>query len=191
MKFEIFEKCPSSCFNFLQTIGFAESQKGLHVQGEELSSHDELMCNFFAQPDALAIGKTAREVKEENPSIPEEYIMHRVFKGNRPSLSLLLPKLNAYTTGQLLALYEHRTAVQGFLWDINSFDQWGVELGKQLAESIRTEMKIARTLQADNANLDESCRSANHLTVSTSKLLQKYWSSSPASQKNNEHPKDI
>lgn len=91
-------------------IGFAESQKALHVQGEELSSHDELMCNFFAQPDALAIGKTAQELMAEG--VRSDLVAHRTFKGNRPSLSLLMPRLDAFTTGQLLALYEHRTAVQ-------------------------------------------------------------------------------
>jgi glucose-6-phosphate isomerase len=79
------------------------------------------MCNFFAQPDALAIGKTGAELKADG--VAPELIPHRTFKGNRPSLSLLFPRLNAYTTGQLLALYEHRTAVQGFIWHINSFDQ--------------------------------------------------------------------
>lgn len=98
-------------------IGFAESQKALHVAGEELSSHDELMCNFFAQPDALAIGKTAQELIAEG--VGPDMVPHRTFKGNRPSLSILMPRLDAFTTGQLLALYEHRTAVQGFAWEIN------------------------------------------------------------------------
>ena len=66
----------------------------------------------------------------EAEKVPESLRSHKVFEGNRPSLSLLFPVLNAYTCGQLLALYEHRVAVQGFIWGINSFDQWGVELGK-------------------------------------------------------------
>lgn len=106
-------------------IGFVQSQHDFCLDDESLSSHDELMANFFAQPDALANGKTADEVRDEG--VPENLIPHKVFKGNRPSLSLLLPKLTAYACGQLLAIYEHRTAVQGFMWDINSFDQWGVE----------------------------------------------------------------
>jgi glucose-6-phosphate isomerase len=110
-------------------IGFIESQHDFTLEGENLSAHDELMANFFAQPDALANGKTADEVRAEG--VPEHLVAHRVFKGNRPSLSLLLPKLTAYACGQLLAVYEHRTVVQGFMWDINSFDQWGVELGKK------------------------------------------------------------
>jgi len=113
-------------------IGFCQSQHDLCLDNESLSSHDELMANFFAQPDALANGKTEDEVRAEG--IEEELIPHRVFKGNRPSISLLMPKLTAYAAGQLLAIYEHRTAVQGFIWDINSFDQWGVELGKKTCE---------------------------------------------------------
>lgn len=123
-------------------IGFVQSQHDFCVEGEDLSSHDELMANFFAQPDALATGKTEEQVRAEG--VPEELIPHRVFKGNRPSLSLLLPKLTAYACGQLLAIYEHRTAVQGFMWDINSFDQWGVELGKKLALDVKTHMRKGR-----------------------------------------------
>jgi glucose-6-phosphate isomerase len=116
-------------------IGFVESQHDFILDGEALSSHDELMANFFAQPDALANGRTAEEVRAEGVS--EDLIPHKVFKGNRPSLSLLLPKLTSYACGQLLAMYEHRTAVEGFIWDINSFDQWGVELGKKLALDVK------------------------------------------------------
>ena len=123
-------------------IGFCQSQHDLCLDGESLSSHDELMANFFAQPDALANGKTEEEVRAEG--IEEELVPHRTFKGNRPSMSLLLPKLTAYATGQLLAIYEHRTAVQGFIWDINSFDQWGVELGKKLANDVKDHLIEAR-----------------------------------------------
>lgn len=123
-------------------IGFIQSQHDFCLEGESLSLHDELMANFFAQPDALANGKSAEEVRAEG--VPEHLIAHRVFKGNRPSLSLLLPKLTAYACGQLLAIYEHRTAVQGFMWDINSFDQWGVELGKKLAIDVKEHMIEAR-----------------------------------------------
>jgi glucose-6-phosphate isomerase len=128
-------------------IGFVQSQHDFCVEGESLSSHDELMANFFAQPDALAKGKTADEVRAEG--VPEDLVGHKVFKGNRPSLSLLLPKLTAYACGQLLAIYEHRTAVQGFLWDINSFDQWGVELGKKLACEVKDCMLEGRRGDSD------------------------------------------
>ena len=123
-------------------IGFVQSQHDLCLDDESLSSHDELMANFFAQPDALANGKTAEEVIAEG--CREDLVAHRVFQGNRPSTSLLLPKLTAYATGQLLSLYEHRTAVQGFIWDINSFDQWGVELGKKLAMEVKSHLLDAR-----------------------------------------------
>lgn len=123
-------------------IGFVQSQHDLRIDGESLSSHDELMSNFFAQPDALAYGKTAEEVRSEG--VREDLICHRIFEGNRPSLSILTPKLTAYSTGQLLAIYEHRTAVQGFIWDINSFDQWGVELGKKLANDVKKHLIAAR-----------------------------------------------
>mmetsp|Transcript_31812 Transcript_31812/g.63387 ORF Transcript_31812/g.63387 Transcript_31812/m.63387 type:complete len:750 (+) Transcript_31812:108-2357(+) len=123
-------------------LGFVQSQHDLLMDGEKLSSHDELMANFFAQPDALANGKTADEVRAEG--CPEELVLHKVFDGNRPSNSLLFPQLSAYVTGQILALYEHRTAVQGFIWDLNSFDQWGVELGKKLAIDVKGHLLKAR-----------------------------------------------
>ncbi|CAN0036919.1 unnamed protein product, partial [Ectocarpus sp. 13 AM-2016] len=73
----------------------------------------------------------------------------QVFTGNRPSLSLLFPKLDAFSCGQLLATYEHRTAVQGFVWGLNSFDQWGVELGKSLANQVRKTLSTARMAGGD------------------------------------------
>jgi glucose-6-phosphate isomerase len=123
-------------------LGFVRSQHDLLMDNEKLSSHDELMANFFAQPDALANGKTADEVRAEG--CPEELVLHKVFDGNRPSSSLLFPELSAYVTGQILSLYEHRTAVQGFIWDLNSFDQWGVELGKKLALDVKEHLMEAR-----------------------------------------------
>lgn len=80
------------------------------MQGEVVSNHDELMCNFFAQADALATGKTPVELRAEN--VPDSLIPHKTFTGNRPSTSLLLPELTAFTTGQILSLYENRIAVQ-------------------------------------------------------------------------------
>jgi len=123
-------------------IAFSKSQNPVHLAGEAVSNHDELMSNFFAQPDALALGKTAEECKAEG--IPESLIPHKTFPGDRPSLSLLLPIADATTLGKLLALYEHRCAVQGWCWNINSFDQWGVELGKVLAKEVRTYLAAAR-----------------------------------------------
>ena len=100
-------------------------------------------------------------------NVPEYLIPHKVFTGNRPSTSILLPELNAYTTGQILALYEAIVAVQGFIWNINSFDQWGVELGKVLASQCRTKMNEART---DDRLVDAS----DGFNYSTTKLLNKY-----------------
>merc|ERR1719401_1590776 len=105
------------------------------------------MSNFFAQPDALAIGKTAAECRAEG--VPEDLVEHKVFTGDRPSLSLLLPICSPFYLGSLLALYEHRTAVQGWIWGINSFDQWGVELGKVLGVKVRKFLSDARKGAAD------------------------------------------
>ncbi|BAT77772.1 Glucose-6-phosphate isomerase [Vigna angularis] len=126
-------------------IGVVKSQQPVFLKGEVVSNHDELMSNYFAQPDALAYGKTADQLQKENVS--PHLIPHKTFSGNRPSLSLLLPSLNAYNIGQLLAIYEHRIAVEGFIWGINSFDQWGVELGKSLATQVRKQLNASRTKQ--------------------------------------------
>ncbi|XP_015884682.3 glucose-6-phosphate isomerase, cytosolic 2B [Ziziphus jujuba] len=124
-------------------IGIVKSQQPVYLKGEVVSNHDELMSNFFAQPDALAYGKTAEQLQKEN--VQQHLIPHKTFSGNRPSLSILLPSLNAYNIGQLLAIYEHRIAVEGFIWGINSFDQWGVELGKSLANQVRKQLHASRT----------------------------------------------
>lgn len=123
-------------------IGFMESQCPVELDGEPVSNHDELMSNFFAQPDALAYGKTVTDLEQEG--VPENLVHHKVFEGNRPSSSILMTKLDAYAIGQLLAVYEHRTAVQGFVWGLNSFDQWGVELGKVLAKQVRSQLQGSR-----------------------------------------------
>ncbi|XP_068655639.1 glucose-6-phosphate isomerase, cytosolic [Aristolochia californica] len=143
-------------------IGVMKSQQPVYLKGELVSNHDELMSNFFAQPDALAYGKTPEELLHEK--VPEHLIPHKTFSGNRPSLSLLLPSLNAYNVGQLLAIYEHRIAVEGFIWGINSFDQWGVELGKSLATRVRKQLNSSRTKR-------EPVEGFNH---STTTLLTKY-----------------
>lgn len=123
-------------------IGIVKSQQPVYLEGEVVSNHDELMSNFFAQPDALAYGKTPEQLLMEN--VPEHLVPHKTFSGNRPSISLLLPSLSAYNIGQLLAIYEHRIAVEGFVWGINSFDQWGVELGKSLASQVRKQLHASR-----------------------------------------------
>lgn len=101
--------------------------------------HDLLLANVFAQAEALAFGKTPAEVKSEGT--PEWLVPHRTFEGNRPSSLLLLERLTPSSLGKLVALYEHSVFTQGAIWQIDSFDQWGVELGKQLAEKIISELK--------------------------------------------------
>jgi glucose-6-phosphate isomerase len=100
--------------------------------------HDMLLANVLAQGEALAFGKTADEVRAEGS--PEWLVPHRTFEGNRPSSTLLLERLTPAALGKLVALYEHSVFTQGALWDIDSFDQWGVELGKVLASRILPEL---------------------------------------------------
>ena len=113
-------------------IGFIKSNNPIG------SHHIKLMSNFFAQTEALAFGKTAEEVKNEG--VKDELIPHKVFKGNRPTNTLLFKQLTPETLGKLIALYEHKIFTQGVIWNINSFDQWGVELGKVLAKKIQAEI---------------------------------------------------
>ena len=101
--------------------------------------HDILLANVFAQAEALAFGKTPQEVKSEGT--PDWLVPHRVFEGNRPSNTLLAERLTPELLGKLVALYEHSVFTQGVIWGINSFDQWGVELGKSLAQRIIPELE--------------------------------------------------
>jgi glucose-6-phosphate isomerase len=116
-------------------IGFLRS---LNPLGEH---HDILFSNVLAQPEALAFGKTAATVREEGT--PEAIVPHKVFDGNRPSNTILADRLTPRVLGSLIALYEHSVFTQGVIWDINSFDQWGVELGKVLAVRIIPELQAA------------------------------------------------
>lgn len=101
--------------------------------------HEKLLSNFFAQTEALMNGKSKQDVIAEG--VKEELIPFKVFEGNRPSNSILIKKITPFTLGELIALYEHKIFVQGIIWNIYSFDQWGVELGKQLANKILPELK--------------------------------------------------
>ncbi len=114
-------------------IGFYQALNPLGRQ------HDLLMANFFAQTEALAFGKTAEEVAADG--VPAFQVPHRTFEGNRPTNSILAERLTPETLGKLIALYEHKVFVQGTIWNINSFDQWGVELGKVLANRIIPELE--------------------------------------------------
>jgi len=101
--------------------------------------HDMLLANVFAQTEALAFGKTPEQVKAEGT--PDWLVPHRVFEGNRPSNTILASKLTPEILGRLVALYEHAVFTEGTIWQINSFDQWGVELGKVLAQRIIPEVE--------------------------------------------------
>jgi glucose-6-phosphate isomerase len=122
--------------------------------------HDLLMANFLAQTEALAFGKTPEEVAAEG--VPPELVPHRTFPGNRPTNTILADKLTPSTLGQLVALYEHKVLTEGTIWDVNSFDQWGVELGKVLADRIVHELRA-----------DEPPGAASH-DSSTAALIRRY-----------------
>ncbi|HEX4429588.1 MAG TPA: glucose-6-phosphate isomerase [Frankiaceae bacterium] len=113
-------------------IGFIEPRHELE------GHHDLLMANLFAQTEALAFGKTREQVEAEG--VPASQVAARVFEGNRPTSTLLASRLTPYVLGQIVATYEHKVLTQGVIWNINSFDQWGVELGKVLAKRIEPEL---------------------------------------------------
>jgi glucose-6-phosphate isomerase len=120
---------PADFIGFSQTLNLAPPH------------HDLLMANFFAQTEALALGKTAEEVKADG--VADFQVPHRTFEGNHPTNTLLAERLTPAMLGKLVALYEHKVFVQGTIWNINSFDQWGVELGKVLAGRIIPELQSA------------------------------------------------
>jgi glucose-6-phosphate isomerase len=134
---------------------------GFCFPGNDLGEHhDLLMANFFAQTEALAFGKTREQVEADG--VPAELVPHKVFEGNRPTTTILAERLTPFTLGTLVALYEHIVFVQGVVWGINSFDQWGVELGKVLAGRI-----------ADELTADAAAPSGSH-DSSTSTLVARY-----------------
>lgn len=124
-------------------IGFAQSQNPI---GDH---HVKLMANFFAQTEALAFGKTQAALEAEGT--PAELIAHKTFDGNRPTNTIMAEKLTPAVLGQLVALYEHKIFVQGMIWDIFSFDQWGVQLGKILASAILPELESDGELDHDSS----------------------------------------
>jgi len=134
-------------------IGFSQPLNPMVEQ------HDLLMANLFAQGEALAFGKTAAEVRSDG--VPEGEIAHRTFDGNRPSNTILAARLTPHSLGALVALYEHSVFVQATIWNIDPFDQWGVELGKTLAR--RTAAEIA---SKDEPRLDHDS--------STNALIRRY-----------------
>lgn len=126
-------------------IGFCRS---LNPIGDH---HDLLMANVFAQAEALAFGKSADQVREEGTQ--DWLVPHRTFEGNRPSNTFLMDELTPHALGMLVAMYEHSVFTQGAIWQVNSFDQWGVELGKVLANKIAPELDAANpaVLQHDSS----------------------------------------
>lgn len=120
--------------------------------------HLKLMSNFFAQTEALMNGKSLEEVKVEmdregkSPEVIEKIAPHRVFEGNRPTNSILVKQITPYTLGALIAMYEHKIFVQGVIWNIYSFDQWGVELGKVLAKSILPELSSEKEVSSHDGS---------------------------------------
>ena len=122
-------------------IGFAEP-----AARDVDDMHDLLMANFFAQTAALAFGRTAEEVAAEGT--PPELVPHKVMPGNRPTNTLLAPRLTPHALGQLVALYEHVTFTQGVVWGIDSFDQWGVELGKVMAKELAPALQAAEPVES-------------------------------------------
>jgi glucose-6-phosphate isomerase len=118
-----------------------------------------LLANVFAQAEALAFGKTREQVKAEGT--PDWLVPHRVFEGNRPSNTILAERLTPETLGKLVALYEHSVFTQGAIWGIDSFDQWGVELGKVLAKRIIPELESQEELKSEHDS-------------STSSLIRRY-----------------
>lgn len=132
-------------------IGFKESLYG------DKDHHNKLMANFFAQTEALMNGKTAEEAKAELKKLPEDQLQalfpFKVFEGNKPTNTILIQKLTPKSLGALIALYEHKIFVQGIVWNIFSYDQWGVELGKQLATAILSEMGNSEIGKHDSSTL--------------------------------------
>jgi glucose-6-phosphate isomerase len=130
-------------------IGFVHSLHG------DTSHHDKLMSNFFAQTEALLNGKSAEQVKTEllaegkSSEEIEALLPHKVFKGDNPTTTLLMNRLTPYNLGALIAAYEHKIFVQGVIWNIFSYDQWGVELGKQLAKTILEEWNTKKEAPHD------------------------------------------
>ncbi|MFI9120744.1 glucose-6-phosphate isomerase [Streptomyces bikiniensis] len=139
-------------------IGFARPVDDL--EPGLVAQHDLLMANFFAQTQALAFGKTPEEVRAEG--VPEELVPHKTFRGDHPTTTILADALTPSVLGQLIALYEHKVFVQGAIWNIDSFDQWGVELGKVLAkriEPVLTTGEGADGLDSSTAGLVAAYRS--------------------------------
>ncbi len=154
----------------LDLIGF---MRPVHALGRH---HDLLMANLLAQAEALAFGRSADEVSAAG--IAKDLVAHRTFEGNRPTTAILGPQLSPFALGELIALYEHKVFVQGTIWDINSFDQWGVELGKALAVGIIDELAEASPAQLDASETQLDASETRH-DASTNDLMDRYRAGRP------------
>lgn len=134
-------------------IGFARPKEDFPTADGTGSMHDLLMGNFFAQTKVLAFGKTAEEIAAEG--VNGNLVAHKVMPGNRPTTTIMAEELTPAVLGALIALYEHITFVQGVIWDINSFDQWGVELGKQQANDLAPAVSGAEAANSGDSSTDE------------------------------------
>ena len=134
-------------------IGFARPKQDFPTADGSGSMHDLLMGNFFAQTKVLAFGKTAEEIAAEG--VDEAVVPHKVMPGNRPTTTILAEELTPAVLGALIALYEHIVFTQGVIWDINSFDQWGVELGKQQANDLAPAVSGAAAANSGDQSTDE------------------------------------
>ena len=134
-------------------IGFARPKQDCPTADGSGSMHDLLMGNFFAQTKVLAFGKTAEEIAAEG--VDEAVVPHKVMPGNRPTTTILAEELTPAVLGALIALYEHIVFTQGVIWDINSFDQWGVELGKQQANDLAPAVSGAEAADSGDQSTDE------------------------------------
>ena len=134
-------------------IGFARPKQDFPTADGSGSMHDLLMGNFFAQTKVLAFGKTAEEIAAEG--VDEAIVPHKVMPGNRPTTTILAEELTPAVLGALIALYEHIVFTQGVIWDINSFDQWGVELGKQQANDLAPAVSGAEAADSGDQSTDE------------------------------------
>ena len=134
-------------------IGFARPKQDFPTADGSGSMHDLLMSNFFAQTKVLAFGKTAEEIAAEG--VDEAVVPHKVMPGNRPTTTILAEELTPAVLGALIALYEHIVFTQGVIWDINSFDQWGVELGKQQANDLAPAVSGAEAADSGDQSTDE------------------------------------
>lgn len=134
-------------------IGFARPKQDFPTADGSGSMHDLLMGNFFAQTKVLAFGKTAEEIAAEG--VDEAIVPHKVMPGNRPTTTILAEELTPQTLGALIALYEHIVFTQGVIWDINSFDQWGVELGKQQANDLAPAVSGKEEAASGDQSTDE------------------------------------